>query len=284
MRLRSAALLSIAAFAVVATAPAARADDDVKEQCAAQSEQAQKLRLDGALLAARPIFSACSRAECPAIVRQDCAQWLGDDIRDTPSVVLSARDARGADLVDVRVTLDGAELTRALDGKVVEIDPGVHRFRFTARGYEAYDEQVVIKVGEKMREVSVAMAEPAVAPPPPPEAPPPTHAKPVAAYLLGGLAVVAMGGALAFDLTATSDAHTMRATCAPTCSASDVDWIRTRYDLALGALGVGVVSLGVAAYLFARPSAPASTAGSAPLFVGLAPGPRGVEGAVGARF
>lgn len=293
---KSTLVFTAVAAAASVLAPAARAADDdaVKASCMQTSEQAQKLRLDGQLLGARPLFASCSRAECPTIVRQDCAQWLGEAIHDTPSIVLAARDDEHRDLVDVHVTMDDRDLAQSLDGKTLEIDPGVHRFRFAASGYDTSEVQIVVRTGEKMREVAVVMPRtdwPAATPPEQPAAAPDTGAPRGGshnlAYLLGGLGVVALGSALVLDITATSDAHDLRSTCAPTCSASDVDWVRARYDMAVGALAIGVVSVGLAAYLFTRPSpAPASAGGAAAssFFVGLAPRPRGVEGAFGARF
>jgi hypothetical protein len=47
-----------------------------------------------------------------------------------PSFVLSARDAAGADLVDVKVTMDGTPIATTLDGRAVDVDPGLHTLVF----------------------------------------------------------------------------------------------------------------------------------------------------------
>ncbi|WP_437972047.1 hypothetical protein WMF04_23395 [Sorangium sp. So ce260] len=103
---------------------------------------------------------------------------------------------------------------------------------------------------------------------PPPAAPPPaapaspSHAAPAEPVVPGlvwasgavgaaGLAVFTVAGAL--SLSAEAD---LRATCAPRCAAGDVRAIRVQHAVADIGLGVGVVALGAAAWLYVtRPAA-----------------------------
>src|SRR5262249_17034964 len=68
-----------------------------------------------------------------------------------PSLVFAARDARGSDIFDVGVVLDGKRLVERLDGRPVEVDPGQHVVRFEAKDYEAVEQRVLVREGEKAR-------------------------------------------------------------------------------------------------------------------------------------
>lgn len=266
------------ALVVVAVGAPGPARADVKTECVAASEAGQRLRFDAKLLAARERFAACARTACPLIVRQDCTQWSGELAQAIPTIVLAARDARGADLVDVRVSMDGRALAASLDGRALEVDPGVHRFRFEARGRQAVETRVLVRTGEKARSVMATLRAPA--PPAREGVPESDHSPPLFGYVLGGVGVVALAGAAALDLDATSSAHDLRATCAPGCAQSDVDAIHTRYALAAVSLGVGVVSIGLAAFLLLSP-APEPAQGWT---FDVRPTTGGATGGFGARF
>src|SRR5262245_34160024 len=99
--------IGAAGLAIVGTvgpADAARVD---KKTCIASSESGQKLRHDGKLRAAREQLLVCARPECPAVIRQDCAQFLNEVASSTPSVVIAARDTNGKETLAVKVTIDG---------------------------------------------------------------------------------------------------------------------------------------------------------------------------------
>src|SRR5271163_1557459 len=103
---RSRAAWGILVAVAVGMPRAAHADADdrsEKKACIAASEDAQQLKLDGKLTQARQRLFACARAECPAVVRQDCAQWIAQVNAELPTVVLGARDAEGRDLIEARV-------------------------------------------------------------------------------------------------------------------------------------------------------------------------------------
>lgn len=261
-----AALLAIVSFA----APAARATEarDEKQACVAASEKAQQLRSAGKLGEARDQLNVCGRAECPKLIQQDCTQWMSEVLASMPSVVPAAKDGKGRDLVDVRLTVDGKVATERLDGKPIVIDPGVHSFLFEAKGTSGTvtaKEQVVVKPGEKNRIVTVTMASDgrdeqrataaagratsgAGTGAPPEEQP--HRSPPIVAYVLGGLGIAALGAALYFDLAASSDARGLRDTCAPDCNQSDVDDIQSRYTLAGVTAGVGGALLVTGVILF----------------------------------
>ena len=261
--------------ALLALLPASRAyADDTKSACIAASEDGQRERQEGRLLRARELFVTCSRAECPALVRTDCAGWTGELVQTLPSVVFAARDEGGGDLVRVRVWSDGALLTEGLDGKPVDVDPGDHRFRFEADGFVPAETHAVLRVGEKNRPVAVTL-QPAR----------PNHgSSSVPPFLFGGLGLALGAAAVILDGTATHDAGTLRTTCAPSCAPSVVDSIRTRYIVAGTLGGVGALSVGLATFLFLHRHAGAPPAPGAAFFFDVRPEPRGASSDVGIRF
>jgi hypothetical protein len=268
----------LASLAWLLAAPLARADD--KQACIAASEDAQQLRIDGKLRAAQARLLECAKPACPAIVRQDCTQWMTEVVAATPSIVLGARDAQGHDVLAVRVSVDGTPVGDSLDGRPLPVDPGVHLFRFesaTVPGLAA-DAQVLVRAGEKNREITVTLAAPGATPAPhgapsrtDAAAPPTRSGVPALAWVFGGLAVASLGTALAFDVAQALEYDHLSNTCGGHCSPDQVTKVATERWIAGGALGVGVISLGVATILFvtrpaaARPPPPAVGLGFEPL-------------------
>ncbi|XXT24056.1 hypothetical protein WME94_21185 [Sorangium sp. So ce429] len=133
----------------------------------------------------------------------------------------------------------------------------------------------------------VASSAPPLAAPPraAPAEPPAPPAVPPLAWAAGGVGVAGLGvfavvGALSLDAEAE-----LRATCAPRCPGDDVRAIRVQHVVADIGLGVGVVALGAAAWLYlTRPAAatppPARASALRPALRPLAAGASaGVEGA-----
>jgi hypothetical protein len=88
---------STVAILVLASMPrGARADS--AEACMLAAEKAQNLRNAGKLSDAKGELSLCVRERCPALVRRDCTQWMGEVLAMLPTVVPGARDAKGRDL------------------------------------------------------------------------------------------------------------------------------------------------------------------------------------------
>jgi hypothetical protein len=207
------------------------------------------------------------------MLRRDCTGWLEDARRQTPSIVVVARDTAGRDVVDAQVTVDGIVRQPQLDGSAIELDPGQHLVRVSlgesARaqlpGAEPQEQRILLAPGEKNRTINVTFfrspappspSAPLPATPPPPALPPapsPQHAHghglPAGSYVLGGLGVAAFAVFGTFGILGMTDANHLRATCVPACQASDVDAVHTKLVVADVALGVGVVSLGLATWL-----------------------------------
>jgi hypothetical protein len=129
-----------------------------KDECIDANEAAQQLKQRDALSEARLKVEVCQRPECPAPVRADCAELASAIAAAMPSIVISAYDARGVRLENVRVTSDGKPLTEKLDGTPIELDPGSHQLELTALGQPSAREWVQLSIGEK-RELRVDLVD-----------------------------------------------------------------------------------------------------------------------------
>jgi hypothetical protein len=261
------------------TAPAA-ADDATgatKRACIDASEQAQKLRKAGELRAATKALLACGDRACPDLVRDDCGHWMNEVRAAMPTVVLGARDRAGRDVPGVRVLIDGVEAKGALDGKPVEVDPGPRTFRFEHGGDEPVTLPVVVREGEKGRDVTASFR--GTAPTRTSEVPPAPAASaavPAVTWILLAAGALSLGGAVAADLSAFGEAS-----CKPRCSDAEVSSIKVKTYAAGALAGVGVLFLGASAYFFfARPRAtlaPAARAFAPALELRVSPGGGGAE-------
>src|SRR5277367_5329759 len=129
---------------------------DERVACVSEHESAQLRRRDGKLRDARAALLTCSRAVCPAAIRADCGDWLAEVERSVPTVVIAARSPRGDETAG-RVLMDGAVFAKQLDGQPLEVDPGPHVFRFEIPPYEPVEQHIVIRTGEKNRELLVTL-------------------------------------------------------------------------------------------------------------------------------
>jgi hypothetical protein len=231
------------------SSPWARADEAVLE-CVKAAEDAQSQRSNHQLRAARLKFLLCAQPICPAVVRNDCAGWLADVDKVMPSVVVQARDTRGVELTDVRVSVDGDVLADRLDGLAIPVDPGVHLFQFERAGVPPLRQQILIREGEKGRALPITLAA-AATPPVAPERP--AHRTPPLTYVFGGLAVGGVAGWAYFGLKGLHDAHDLAGmACAPTktCDQGVVDNARRELIVADVSLAVGLLSAGAATYVY----------------------------------
>jgi hypothetical protein len=219
--------------------------DPVKEACVRASDEGQEARDATRYERARELFRACAATTCPAAVRIDCSNWLGALEERSPTLVLGARDASGADVLDARVEIDGAVVAERLDGRPIRVDPGPHLLRFHARSGQVVEQSMIVRAGEKDRLVVVRLIAPS---PAGPEAPAPKvsgSGLAVAGFVVGGTSVALFAAGLTVGLIAQHDLHGIEAQpCAATatCSASAVDAVKTKLvasDILIGASAVG---------------------------------------------
>jgi hypothetical protein len=169
------------------------------DACLGAFSDAQRLRREGSLRAARQALIQCSQPTCPELIVSRCTPWLRDVGDAIPSIVPLAKDRLGRDMVNVRVVVDGAPFSEVLDGRPIELDPGAHQILFEAAGQPPVAVDVVLAQGQKSRVVEVVIG--AVTPPPPPlpEVPPPRPLPPDAGFVVSPWAWVGFGvGAAAF--------------------------------------------------------------------------------------
>jgi hypothetical protein len=253
-------------------------EEDVIDKCVAAYEQAQRHRNHGEMIEAREALMVCSRDHCPDIAKTDCTTWLAEVRRDIPTVVVGARFPDGRDAIDVTVYLDGKPFAMQMDGRPVEVNPGIHTLRFEAEGRPAVEERVSFRVGERNRRVVVTL-------PDPPAAPPPAQSSlqiPTMSYVLGGVGVLGLVGFGYFGATGLSKESDLDR-CKPTCPSNEVDAVRTRYLVGDISLAIGLVALGGASYFyFTKPGDEPSL--DTRVGVRLQTGPNHAEAVVGGRF
>lgn len=223
--------------------------------CIAAHEEAQSLRGQKKLHAAREKFVACARQECPSAVRKECAEQLSQLDKDAPTVALEARDDDGNDTTAVTVSLDGTPIAERLTGIAIDVDPGEHVFRFERADGKAIEQRVLVVEGEKNRKVVAEYASLLPKPPPKDESgprpapPPPEKHVPAVAYVLGGVGIAALGSFALFAIQGKSQEDDLAGKCAPNCTSDDLKTMRRDYLIADVSAGVGIVAVAVAVIL-----------------------------------
>lgn len=193
--------LALACLLCSSPAPARAAKH---EACLQAYEGAQVSRLKGHFTEAREQLLVCAQSSCPAVIRRDCISWLSEVDQSLASVVFSVSDARGQDLVDVRVYANERQLTERIDGRAIVLDPGVYELRFEPRGHAPFTQTITVYEAQKNRlvhvQAAVAPAAVSVQPGQASAAPDPTRAR--SPYLLsyalagGAVGVAALGTVL----------------------------------------------------------------------------------------
>jgi hypothetical protein len=283
LRLIAAATATLAFAAVLTPTQSAWAQaaggEDATKACVTAYESAQEHRKAEQLLKARQELRLCAAPSCPAMIQTDCMNWLGQVVDTLPSVVFSAK--RGDENVfDVSVSVDGQPGVTQLDGKPVEIDPGLHTFVFERPGAPAIEKKLIVAAREKAQVVAVGWEAPAAAAPPPPTAPEASVEKerpvPPLFWVFGATTVIGFGGFAGFGLAAQSTRHNLETSCSPRCSDSQVAPLKTQALLADVGVGVGAASaVGALIVFLARPerdkprSVGISSFGVAPAAAGL---------------
>jgi hypothetical protein len=255
-------LISLSLLTSTTLTGLAYAADDA---CIPAYEQAQSLRADGRLIAAREKAILCARSSCPKALAKDCTRWVGELDESIPSIVPQARAVDGTDATDVEVRMDGEVLTQKIDGMAVRVDPGEHKFAFTHSGAPTVEMVVVVHEGEKSRPVTATFhgATPAPVAPHPPQPPLPAQPAmpaasggiPAAAAVAGAVGLVGIGLGTYFGLNGLSEKGNLN-TCKPHCDPAAVDTMMHHLTLADVSFGAGAVALVAAVYLvLSRPKA-----------------------------
>lgn len=257
--IKKSVVASIASLLAVAGA-SHHALADETQACVSSYELAQKARKAGELREARAHLLRCVSSSCPVVLRQDCAPWLDEVERAMPTILVEARDARGGDVADVEVLVDGEKVPDHVAGRAFAIDPGPHEIVVRHGSAQPSVQQVVVREGERGRRIEARFGADdrtlAARPVPP------------GVYVAGAVGLASLGVMTWFGLSALSERSRLDDRgCKPTCSDDDVSSIEAKYAVSNVALAVGVVSLGAAAWMWAaRPAktaAPRAPTGSA---------------------
>jgi hypothetical protein len=217
--------ISLLAAALALSGQEARANgaaEPDKEACFAAYEGAQRLRKKRELRRARRELITCGGASCPAALRSDCVTCAGRE------------------LAAVRVIVDGAPLEGALGGAAVPLDPGEHTLRVEAADHQPFEQKLTVREGEKARAIEIELQRVAEAPPEPGISP-----AVIALAAVGGVGLASFG---VFAIKSHSAKNDLDA-CKGHCTEDDVDAVRRDQIIADVSLGVGVLALGIAAYL-----------------------------------
>ena len=286
MRGRPIAFVLAGAALALALAPHASAQSISKAECAAAFEKGQVLQLDGKLLEARERYSTCSQEACPDLVKSECVK-AADKLRSAiPTVVIAVKDDSGVERTDVEVSVDGEPMPDALDGRAKELDPGTHVLRFEAEGAATLERTITVREGQSRKVVEVTLV-PAGggSAPPPGAAADTTGSDKTLAYVLGGVGVVGIAGFALFALQGKSKQSDLdEQGCKPKCETEEVDEVRQSFLIADVALGIGLVSLGVATYLYLKDEPPSEQAARPPIQVDVVGSRRGGAAVVRGHF
>lgn len=148
---RSTLLSVVASLSLATFATSARAAPSARE-CIAANESSIQLRKAKHLREAREQLLICAEPSCPADIRTECARDVSEVTAAIPSLVISAQDAAGNDLVAVKVSMDGKPLAQRLDGSAIPLDPGPHDLELEAAGQpRVIKKTIVLREGEKDR-------------------------------------------------------------------------------------------------------------------------------------
>jgi hypothetical protein len=218
------AIFATTLVALLAAAAPATADV-LKAECIQANTTAQDARRDGKFSAAREQLRKCADPACPAMVRDDCTRRLDELEKAQPTIAFEVKDAAGADVTAISVTVDGKPLADTLEGKPLPVDSGKHVFAFRAAGRAPFERTFVLTEGEKGRRERIvleAQSSPAVptAPAPPPSAAPSPSSEPTASS----------------SAAASGESPT---------AAAPGQGMSTQQFLGLGVGGVGIVGLGL---------------------------------------
>jgi hypothetical protein len=248
----------------------ARAEEGAPAACLASYEQAQRLRLKQALSAAKRELLVCAKPTCPEVLRRDCTTWLAEVERAQPSIVVSAR-AGSEPVNDVTIMIDGNVVTPDQPGSPIVLDPGKHELQAESIDHDPVSVAFELAAGEKKKQIAVDFGSA-----PPVKGRPERNLTPV--YGLAALGVVGLGSFAFFALRSHSRKSDLES-CKGHCPEEDVDRVKRDQLIADVSLGVGLLCLGGATYLYlSKPSSKESVR------LGFAPRARGMQAQVEASF
>jgi hypothetical protein len=232
--------------------------EEATDRCIDTHTKSQQLERDDKFLESRAALLECSAESCPGAIRADCVRWL-EDLQDRIPTVVFHANKRGQAVSDVQLYVDDTLVFRRLEGKALELNPGVYRVRFSPPGpAAAIEQELIVSQGDRLRDVSVELMPAPIA-----EAPVERVMErpiPTITYVLGGIGIAAAISGGAWGVSSWSASGDLDATCAPRCDSDLVDVARRRALIADVSWGVSAAALiGAAASYFLRPEVAADS-------------------------
>lgn len=228
--MKTSRLVGAFGLAILVLPRVAIADDPTTGDCLRASERGLQLKGEKRLRESREQVLLCAASSCPADVRTECERRLRAVNDAIPTVVFEVRDARGADLTAVKVSVGGTLLVERLDGTAMSFDPGEHTFVFEA-GSMRGEKKLLLREGEKNRHETIVLEPPtptttpttSIASPAPParvadeahtsEENPPGRTQRIAGVVIAGVGIVGLGIGTALGLSAKSTYDDSSAYC-----------------------------------------------------------------------
>jgi hypothetical protein len=245
-------------------------EGDVKATCVNTHANVQELRREVKLLAARDVARECSKEACPGPIRTECAQWLFEIESGIPSVVIEASVAESAKERDkgvMHVFIDGKQVA-VTEGTPIEVDPGLHEFRFERPPFPAQTRRTTIRQFEKNHVLLVEFGEPdrpapsRPVPLPDPSGPAagdvPSHRPtPAPVYVFMSVAIGSAIASAVLQAVGRVEFSDLESTCKPFCSESDANRVDNLLLASYVTAGVAVAAGATAlVWYLARPSEP----------------------------
>jgi hypothetical protein len=288
-------LVFLSGLTTVLSRTAAGAEPTTAE-CLKAYEDSVTLTKNHQLRATLAKLALCSSESCPGQVRSECLARVSETDASIPTVVFEAKDASGAQLVEVKVKMDGDLLAEQLSGAALSVDPGQHTFTFETVGRPIVVKKLLILEGEKLRRervefelvaapnpvaspsAAVAKSEALIPAQQPPVAEPHLSKARTLALVLGGVGVAATGVGVAYGLIAMSRRDDANNICPnPQCAdQKGVDrWNQagSAASIATGAFVVGADGIASGVFIWLRDKPAADTAAGPQISLG----PRGLQ-------
>jgi hypothetical protein len=252
-----------------------------KKSCTEAWNNGSAALKESKLRAARTWMNKCAATSCPAVMSRECATLSTKLALDIPSIVPSIVERKDL-LHAVEVSMDGEVLANQIDGRAIDVDPGLHDFVFKSDSGAVVKEKLVIQQGQHNRPVPISfegvLPEPQEQLAKAPEAAAadetallsqdveeaePTlslrgtrsrlwKAPTLGTYALAGLGALGVTGYYLFAIWAIGDDRLLARNCSPDCKPESVDHIRRLFLMSRVSLGVGVLAIGGATYLYLK--------------------------------
>lgn len=224
------------------TANAALAQQDPAE-CIRAHAKAQELESTGKLIQALKEFEACATNGCPKLIQKDC-NVLGRAVEQAiPTLSLTALDHTGQPLSKYRIELDGVSLLPEIARQPIPVDPGERHVKVVVPGRPPTFVTVPVRSDRKHQNTIIQLPAPD----------PVVSGTRTASYVLTAMSVVGLVSFVGFGVSGYLDQHELESKSNISTERNDLrlaDQMRQKYVIADVSLGISLVSLGAATYLW----------------------------------